>query len=131
MKGAASIAYGKDVTMGEELVTKLNGDPSQNSTLAMDAVAEIGGTKFGIPPQSPDLNPIKNKWKLRKNAVQENIQHESYEDTMMSMEKGVVDNLIGSMNKRIDMVVKAKGQRIKYNNTNYSVNHQITHVTYM
>ena len=61
MKGAASIAYGKDVTMGEELVTKLNGDPSQNSTLAMDAVAEIGGTKFGIPPQSPDLNPIKNK----------------------------------------------------------------------
>ena len=155
-KFMVTIAYGKGVTMCEELETQLNGksfaefvrmhfpacfedssnpdgkvflqdgDPSQNSAVAMDAVAEVGGKKFGIPPRSPDLNPIENlfhlvKRKMRKCAVQQNIEHESYPEflarikaTMMSIENRVIDNLIGSMTKRIDMVVKAKGQRIKY-----------------
>lgn len=92
----------------------------------MDALCEIGGRKFSIPPRSPDLNPIENifhlaKRKLRKNAVAGNITHETYKDfvarvkcTLQTMDKGVIDRTISSMSKRIDMVIKAKGQRIKY-----------------
>ncbi len=34
--------------------------------------------------------------------------------TLMNMSVDVIDKTIESMNKRIDMVIKAKGKRIKY-----------------
>ena len=154
-KFMVTIAYGKGVTMCEEYAqlngasfasfilehfppcfqnsanpfTKMflqDGDPSQNSKLAMTALASIGGKKFSIPPRSPDLNPIENvfhlaKRKLRENAKKENITRESYQEyisrvktTLLSMNKDLIDRTIASMNKRIEMVIKAKGQRIKY-----------------
>ena len=103
-----------------------DGDPSQNSALAMDALAEIGGKKFAIPARSPDLNPIENlfnlsKRRLRKEAILFGITHESYEEFVSRVKRmllatsvDVIDNIIGSMDKRIGMVIKAKGQRIKY-----------------
>lgn len=92
----------------------------------MEALVEIGGRKFSIPPRSPDLNPIETifhlaKRNLKNNAVAENITHETYEQfvarvkhTLETLDKGVIDRTISSMNKRIGMVVKAKGHRIKY-----------------
>ena len=35
-----------------------DGDPSQNSAVARDAIYSIGAMKFAIPPRSPDLNPF-------------------------------------------------------------------------
>ena len=155
-KFMVSIAYGRGVTMCELFEKRLcgksfsefvkeyfppcfqespnpegklflqDGDPSQKSALAMDALAEIGGRKFAIPPRSPDMNPIENvfhltKRRLRKEAVLEGITHEQYNKsvcrvkrTLKSTSIDLIDNIIGSMNKRMDMVIKAKGQRIKY-----------------
>ena len=155
-KFMVTIAYGKGVTLCEEFKTRLNGksfaefvrlhfpacfketanpkeklflqdgDPSQNSAKAMDAIAEVGGKKFSIPPRSPDLNPIENlfhlcKRKLKRDAISKNIVEGNYDEfvtrvkeTLLGTKTATIDNLIGSMNKRIDMVIKAKGQRIKY-----------------
>ena len=151
-----AIAYGKGVTMSEEYTERLNGssfaqfvtkhfppcfqksvkpegklflqdgDPSQNSGIALEALIAIGGTKFSIPARSPDLNPIGNffhltKRKLKYEALTNGITQETYSDfvariqrTMLETPTKVIDNVIGSMNKRIDMVIKSKGQRIKY-----------------
>ena len=155
-KFMVSIAYGRGVTMCEEFKDKLNGesfgdfvrnyfppcfensgnpdgklflqdgDPSQNSALAMEALGEIGGKKCSIPPRSPDLNPIENLFNLTKrtlkaDAIGNNITYEAYQQfvkrvtaTMINTPIKVIDNIIGSMNKRIEMVIAKKGQRIKY-----------------
>ncbi len=155
-KFMVAIAYGKGVTMCEEFKVSLNGksfadfvrahfppcfsasvnpegkiflqdgDPSQNSAVALEALAEIGGRKFSIPPRSPDLNTIKNlfhyaKRQLKVDAIEKKITHERYneffdrvKDTMKSTQVTILDNIISSMPKRIDLVIKSRGQRIKY-----------------
>lgn len=155
-KFMVTIAYNKGVTMCEEFKQKLNGesfatfvrnhfptcfeespnpddkvflqdgDPSQNSAMAMNAVAEVGAEKFAIPPRSPDLNPIENlfhlcKRRLKKDAIENQIEVETYDEfiqrikkTILSTKVVTINNLIDSMNKRIDLIIKAKGQRIKY-----------------
>ena len=55
-----------------------DGDPSQNSRKAKNAIDVIGARKFDIPPGSPDMNPIENvfnnvKMELHKQALEQNI----------------------------------------------------------
>ena len=111
-KFMVTIAYGKGVTLCEEYKEPLNGasfadfirnyfppcfqksvdaeeqlflqdgDPSQNSKIAMRALAEVGGKKFSIPARSPDLNPIENlfhhvKRKLKREAMTKKITKET------------------------------------------------------
>lgn len=156
VKFMVSIGYGRGVCMCEEYTDRLtgesfaqfirtyfpqcfqestnpkgklflqDGDPRQNSCMAMNALAEIGGHKFAIPPRSPDLNPIENlfhitKRTLTKEALEKRITYETYEEfvgrveqTLKATPVSIIDNIIGSMNKRIDMVIQRKGQRIKY-----------------
>ena len=155
-KFMVAIAYGKGIILCEEFKPTLNGtsfakfvrtyfppcfqdsanpegkwflqdgDPSQNSRLAMDALAEIGGRKFAVSPGSPDLNPIENvfhlgKRRLKAEAIANRITQETYNEfvvriqrTLKSTAVETIDNIIWSMNKRIDMVIAGKGQRIKY-----------------
>ena len=153
-KFMVAIAYEKGVTMCEEYCLQLNGasfadfikeyfppcfkesgnsnlflqdgDPSQNSRLAMDALAEVGGQKFAIPARSPDLNPIENvfhlaKRRLKRDAEKRCITNESYEEYVCRVKETIcttsvttINNIIDSMNRRIDEVIKKKGQRIRY-----------------
>ena len=152
----AAIAYGKGIVLCEEYHGKLNGqsfanfvrehfprlfttcsnpkgklfvqdgDPSQNSRRAKDAIHAIGARKFNIPPRSPDINPIENifhqvKRKLNSDALEKHIEHENFENfskrikqTMEDFTKDVIDKTIESMNKRIGLIIKCKGQRTKY-----------------
>ena len=82
---------------------------------------------FSIPPRSPDLNPIENLFhliskKLEHDALDRQIQSENFEqfskryarDTMMNYPKTTIDNIIKSMGKRITMIIKKRGERLKY-----------------
>ncbi len=81
---------------------------------------------FSIPPRSPDLNPIENLFhliskKLENDALDLQIQSENFEqfskrvrDTMMDYPKTTIDNIIKSMGKRITMIIKKQGERLKY-----------------
>ena len=81
---------------------------------------------FKIPPRSPDLNPIENFFnlvvrKLRKQVLDEQIESETYDEfrhrvqsVMLNFSVEKINKIIESMSRRIDMVIKENGCRIKY-----------------
>ena len=103
-----------------------DGCPRQNRKIAREAVSSIGGMIMLIPARSPDRNPIENffhlVWQqLEKNPVDRNITKETFhefsvrvKDTMVNFDIVKIDKIICSMSKRVDVVIKSKGQRIKY-----------------
>lgn len=103
-----------------------DGDPSQNSAKAKLAMDSIGCKLFKIPARSPDLNPIENIFhlvgkKIRQDALDQNIQHENFEEfskrvknTIKKFPIKLINKTIRSMNKRIDLVIKCRGERTKY-----------------
>ena len=104
----------------------MDGCPRQNSATALAAIDSVSGRVLKIPPRSPDLNPIENFFhlicvELAKEAIAKKIDKESFEEfsircvqMMESYPVSKIDAIIDSMPKRIDMVIKSKGQRIKY-----------------
>ena len=103
----------------------IDGCPRQNSRTALRAFARIGGLVFKIPPKSPDLNLIENFFnlvvqKLNNEAIEKDITDEIFQSFservkryMLSFPVNVIDKVISTMDKRIIMVRKAKGQMIK------------------
>ena len=103
-----------------------DGDPSQNSRAAMRAIDRISAKKMGIPARSPDLNPIENvfhlvKRKLQDDAIEQQITKESFDefsqrvrDVLFNFPVQTINNIIDSMPRRLKMVIKRKGQRIRY-----------------
>ena len=103
-----------------------DGDPSQNSRKAMTAIYEVHARKFSIPARSPDLNPIENIFNNVKNmlyeqALERYITRENFIDfservrnTLLTFSPDVIDRTINSMDNRISLIIRSRGQRIKY-----------------
>jgi hypothetical protein len=73
------------------------------------------------PPQSPDLNPIGNLWKIFKNRIQEHYQPKSIPKMKQAIQKAWDDipiehlhNLVNFMPNQMRLIVKADGGPIKY-----------------
>lgn len=72
------------------------------------------------PSQSPDLNPIEHLWGVLKNKIgsfkSKNKQElwEKIQETWYSIPPEVCANLVGSMNRRCQEVIKMKGSSTKY-----------------
>ena len=100
--------------------------PRQNCREAHRAYARLKAQVFLIPPRSPDLNPIENFFhqvtrKLKQQALDKNITHETKDEleerikkTMKDFPLENINRLIESMPKRVNMVIKAGGKRIRY-----------------
>ena len=103
-----------------------DGDPSQNATSVKRALKKLKAELFAIPARSPDLNPIENLFhlvrrKLHEQALDKNITRESFEqfkerviNTFLSFPSDVIDRIIESMRRRINLITTNKGNRIKY-----------------
>ena len=103
-----------------------DGDPSQNSKSARDAMARCHSEVLKIPPRSPDLNPIGNIFhivsrKLEKDAIDQRITRESYQEfcgrvrrTIYSISHQLINKTIESMNTRIADIIRNNGERLKY-----------------
>lgn len=103
-----------------------DGDPSQNSTLARKSMRAVGARNFSIPPRSPDINPIENvfnvvKDRLHTQALEDNITFETFDEfscrvkeTLTNVPIAYINKTIESMNNRMEMIIRAKGKRIKY-----------------
>ena len=101
-----------------------DGDRSQNSKAAKEAMKRVKAEVFHIPAKSPDLNPIENIFhltnkELRKTSKQ--IKTESREEFVLRIRRALhsvplatIDKTILSMDRRIEMVIQARGERIKY-----------------
>jgi transposase len=80
-----------------------------------------GITLLEHPPQSPDLNPIENLWRIIKHKLYNNVNIRSVEYLWKEFEKewehigkDICQKLIDSMPERLDAVIKAKGGHTKY-----------------
>ena len=103
-----------------------DGDPSQNSKAAREAMARCHCELLKIPPRSPDLNPIENIFhiaskKLAKDAFEKGITRESYEQfcervkrTICGISQQLIDRTIQSMSSRVADIIRNSGERLKY-----------------
>ncbi|XP_066912838.1 uncharacterized protein [Clytia hemisphaerica] len=103
-----------------------DGDPSQNSAKAKEAMAKIKCELFSIPARSPDINVIENVFhlvgkKIREDALDQCISKETFEQfsdrcqrTLESFSKEIIDRTIESLWGRMDEIIKRKGTRIEY-----------------
>ena len=100
--------------------------PVQNSNIVKETLKENQIEQLKIPARSPDLNPIENlfhrvKNKLRLDALNDNINCETFDEftarvkrTMYNFSVAEIDKCIESMNHRLNLVIRSKGERIKY-----------------
>lgn len=103
-----------------------DGDPRQTSKAAQKAWVELGCEMFAIPPRSPDLNPIENVFhlireQLRTDALEKQIRRESYDEfckrvatTINSFPVHTINKTIESMDRRLEMIIRHRGDRTKY-----------------
>ena len=99
--------------------------PPPNWNIVKETLKENQIEQLKIPARSPDLNPIENlfhrvKNKLRLDALNDNITCETFDEfpvrvkrTMYNFSVGEIDKCIESMNHRLDLVIRSKGERIK------------------
>lgn len=104
----------------------MDGCPRQNSKAGLEAIRNVSAIVMSIPARSPDLNPIENIFGqvstiLENQAVERDITNETFKefsarvkDTLLKFDKDSINKVIESMPKRINDVIRAKGQRINY-----------------
>ena len=97
-----------------------------NSQLVVEALEDNQIIRFKIPPRSPDINCIENVFHamrkaIQRDAVRRNIQRESFKQfqarcarIIREFDVSYINKVISSMPKRIEMVKKRRGQRIRY-----------------
>ena len=97
-------------------------DPKHTSKKAKTWFNDHGFTVMEWPSQSPDLNPIEHLWNHVKKKLGEYEEppsgvHElwdQFQEEWEKIEPSVCQNLIESMPRRIEAVLKAKGGYTKY-----------------
>lgn len=97
-----------------------------NSALVREILFDENIKIFKIPARSPDINCIENVFHkmrkaIQKDAITRNIQKESFRQfqarcarIIRNFDSSYIDKVIESMPKRIDLIIKRKGQRIRY-----------------
>ena len=103
-----------------------DGDPSQNSRKANNAMYKVGAKNVSIPVRSADMNPIENvvsyaRTKLHEESLNRHITFENFEEystlvkkTLLSVTVQYINKAIESMDNRLSKVVKKGGKQIKY-----------------
>jgi len=111
---AAKEMFGRDWRLQQD------NDPKHTSRVAKAFITDNRVNVIEWPSNSPDLNPIENMWHLVKNNVEKRMPKDTNELTQFMIEEweaipqAVVNNLIGSMKHRCELVLAQNGDRILY-----------------
>ena len=97
-----------------------DGAPSHRAKSVKNFLASNNIPLLEWPGNSPDLNPIKNAWKMLKDEVEKSRPtsiHKLKEDLVklwVTMDASYFEKLATSMPERLRMVLKNKGNMTKY-----------------
>ena len=109
-------------------LVNVDGDPSQTCIVAWRVMESYRVKQISIPARSPDINTTEFFFnfmssKLQQDAIEKNITYETFEQfsepiltSITSYPLREIDKIIESMRKRKKMIVKNKGERLKYQN---------------
>lgn len=111
-----------DFPQRDQLVFQQDNDPKHTSRLATSWFRTAGIQVMEWPAQSPDLNPIEHLWHHLKTRIAAHPEpakgvHELWERASEEWAKITADTcreLIESMPRRVEAVIKARGGHTKY-----------------
>ena len=107
---------------GDEVTFQQDNDPKHTSKKAKKWMEDQNITLLDWPAQSPDLSPIEHLWVHIKNRLDEYPTQsrgvwETWEravEVWNNIPPEVCQNLIESVSRRLEAVIKAKGGHTKY-----------------
>src|SRR5229473_485998 len=98
----------------EEAIFQQDNEPKHTSKKAKKWMGDHNISLLDWPPQSPDLNAIEHLWKHMKSELTKYLTQPKGDWEIWESVAEVCQNLIESMPRRIQAVIKAKGGYTKY-----------------
>ena len=106
--------------LGDEWRLQQDNDPKHTSRLAKGFLKQNVPAVMNWLSNSPDLNPIENLWGIVKENVERRLPNNLGElesfmtEEWESIPESMLMNLVGSMRRRCELVIREKGERICY-----------------
>ena len=103
-----------------EWIFQQDNDPKHTARDTDHWLEQKGVNRMEWPPQSPDLNPIENLWSILDHNLKNrkvNTEEELYNallDGWNNLSDDIITNLINTMHRRCEAVIKVKGHKTKY-----------------